>query len=98
MTGRVFLRLGLVAAFAAALIAAAIEVGRNDREASTNARHVARESAARDPHRQALKRCQELGEAAIHDATCLKAWAESRRGFLTPGSGYQPGSPRMFQN
>jgi conjugative transfer region protein TrbK len=79
MTGRVLIRLGLVAAFAAALIAAAIEVGR-DGEAKV--RPVAREVGAVDPHRQALKRCQDLGEAAIHDATCLRAWAESRRRFL----------------
>ena len=49
-------------------------------------------------HRQALKRCQDLGEAAIHDATCLKAWAESRRRFLrieTPSRTETPPVPTI---
>jgi conjugative transfer region protein TrbK len=81
MTGRVLVRLGLVGALAASLIAAAIAVGCN-RDNDAKVRPGAREVGTVDPHRQALKRCQNLGEAAIHDATCLKVWAESRKRFM----------------
>jgi conjugative transfer region protein TrbK len=100
MTGRVLLRLGLIAALAAALIAAAIEVGRNGDDDAT-VRSIARDVGAVDPHRQALKRCQDLGEVAIHDATCLRAWAESRRRFLrieTPASRKEMSSQREPAN
>lgn len=35
-----------------------------------------------DPLRDALSRCQLLGEAGAHDAGCLRTWAENRRRFL----------------
>ena len=36
----------------------------------------------REPLRLEQRRCQELGEAAANDATCLRVWAESRDRFL----------------
>ena len=32
-----------------------------------------------------LRRCQRLGEAATRDPACLRAWADNRERFLTPG-------------
>ena len=34
------------------------------------------------PLRQSLRRCQQLGEAAVNDPGCLATWAENRDRFL----------------
>ena len=40
-----------------------------------------------DPLREGQRHCQQLGEAAANDPTCLRIWAETRDRFLgrTPG-------------
>ncbi|MGQ3018513.1 putative entry exclusion protein TrbK-alt [Phenylobacterium sp.] len=39
-------------------------------------------SGKADPLRADLLRCNELGAAALDEATCKEAWAENRRRFL----------------
>lgn len=41
---------------------------------------------AADPLRAELLHCQTIGQAGASDAACLRAWAENRRRFLTPGA------------
>jgi conjugative transfer region protein TrbK len=43
-------------------------------------------AATADPLREALTRCQAIGQAGAADAACLRIWAENRRRFLTPRS------------
>lgn len=66
-----------------AIFATAIEFGREE-EASPPLPHAP--SAAADPLRGELVRCQLLGEAGTSDTACLRAWAENRRRFLAPGA------------
>jgi conjugative transfer region protein TrbK len=42
---------------------------------------------------RALRRCQQMGEAAGDDARCQAAWAESRRRFLDYGLHPAPTQP-----
>lgn len=40
-----------------------------------------------EPASSELLRCREIGAAALDDAGCKKAWAESRRHFLEGNAG-----------
>jgi conjugative transfer region protein TrbK len=40
-----------------------------------------------EPSSSELLRCREIGAAALDDARCKKAWADSRRHFLEGDSG-----------
>jgi conjugative transfer region protein TrbK len=40
-----------------------------------------------EPASSELLRCREIGAAALDDADCKKAWADSRRHFLEGNSG-----------
>lgn len=40
-----------------------------------------------EPASSELLRCREIGAAALDDAGCKKAWADSRRHFLEGNSG-----------
>lgn len=64
-----------------AIVVAVIELGRDGEEARSSEPIT----AASDPLRIALQRCQALGDAALEDQSCLDVWAENRRRFLTPG-------------
>ncbi|RAI31968.1 hypothetical protein CH338_24980, partial [Rhodoplanes elegans] len=78
-------RIGAVAFVAVAITATVIELTRKvERPETTPARQA--EVGAADPLRDELFRCQSLGEAGPRDRACLRAWAESRRRFLTPGT------------
>jgi conjugative transfer region protein TrbK len=44
-----------------------------------------------DPLRVELVRCQGIGAAGANDPDCLRAWAENRRRFLSPGA--RPADP-----
>lgn len=80
MDGKMLARLGAILFIAFALTATAIEMTRKD-DAPTP-RPVRVLEPSRDPLREGQRRCQQLGEAAAHDAECLRVWAETRDRFL----------------
>jgi conjugative transfer region protein TrbK len=75
-------RLAAAAFLIIAIVVAIIELGRQGEEAQAIRPTVAVTS---EPFRNDLQRCQALGQAALEDQSCLDAWAEARRRFLTPG-------------
>jgi len=85
-------RIGAIAFVAVAITATVIELTRKEERPEAAMPRPAQTGAA-DPLRDELFRCQSLGEAGPRDPACLRAWAESRRRFLTPGTtGLQTGS------
>jgi conjugative transfer region protein TrbK len=75
--GRTLIVLGLVAGVMALLLWFSARTTVNE---DTGARPAP--SATTDPLGAALVRCNDLGSAALDDAACKRAWAESRRRFL----------------
>jgi conjugative transfer region protein TrbK len=75
IAARMLVVLALVAAMTAAIMAPRGH-GTED-AASLSLRHPGGE-----PARLELPRCRDRGMAALEDAGCQKAWAESRRRFL----------------
>ena len=81
-------RLLAVVFIAFAMTATAIHLARNNEPATFRpAPSLSPETPRADPLRDALLRCQQMGEAAIRDADCLSTWAESRRRFLGQSEG-----------
>ena len=80
MDGKLLARLGAVVFVAVAITATAIEMTRKEEEPVQASRPS--EDAPTDPLREAQRRCQLLGEAAVRDAECLRTWAETRDRFL----------------
>ena len=80
MDGKMLARLGAVVFIAIAVTATAIDIARKDEPSAPPAAPALQPPA--DPLREALRRCQQLGEAAGSDTDCLAAWAESRDRFL----------------
>jgi len=78
-------RIGAIAFVAVAITATVIELSRKEERPEAVPPRQAQVGAA-DPLREELFRCQSLGEAGPRDPACLRAWAESRRRFLTPGT------------
>jgi len=92
MDGKMLARVGAIVFVAIAVTATAIEVSRKD-DTPENWGTARPTAPAEDPLRGELLRCQGLGEAGPRDPACLRAWADSRRRFLTPGTtGLQAGS------
>lgn len=85
MDGKMLARLGAVVFVAVAITATAIEMNRKEEApgAWPSGRTMVTEA---DPLRDALIRCQALGEAGPRDPACLRAWAENRNRFLAPGA------------
>ena len=85
MDGKLVARVGAVVFVAVAITATAIEMSRKEEvpEIWPSGR-TAQETA--DPLRDALIRCQALGEEGPRDPACRRAWAENRHRFLAPGS------------
>lgn len=85
MDGKLVARVGAVVFVAVAVTATAIEMSRKEElpEIWPSGR-TAQETA--DPLRDALIRCQALGEEGPRDPDCRRAWAENRHRFLAPGS------------
>ncbi len=73
-------RLGAVIFVAIAITTTVVEMSRRDDPAPFRPAPALRPLA--DPLRQSLRRCQQLGEAAVSDPACLSTWAESRDRFL----------------
>ncbi len=86
MDGKMLARLGAIVFIAIAITATVVEMTRKeDAPASPSARALQPE---RDPLRESLLRCQQLGESAAADPGCLRTWAKTRDRFLgrTPAS------------
>lgn len=83
MDAKILARIGAVAFVAVAITATVIELSRKEERPEIMPARPAQADAA-DPLRAELLRCQSLGEAGPRDPACLRAWAESRRRFLTP--------------
>jgi len=85
MDGKVFARVGAVVFVAVAITATAIEMTRKEEvpERWPSSRAI---EAPADPLRDALIRCQALGEEGPRDPECRRAWAENRHRFLAPGA------------
>lgn len=80
MEGKTLAQMGAVAFVAVAMTVAAVELTRHDTSPEALARPAIATSP--DPLAAELARCQLLGEDGPLDASCLSAWAESRRRFL----------------
>lgn len=80
MDGKMLARLGPVVFIATALTVTAIDMARKDEPPAPRPAPALQPSA--DPLRESLRRCQQLGEAAVSDPDCLATWAESRDRFL----------------
>jgi conjugative transfer region protein TrbK len=85
MDGKMLARLGAVVFVALAVTATAIEMTRKEEAPETWPSGRATEAPA-DPLRDALIRCQALGEEGPRDPECRRAWAENRQRFLAPGA------------
>ncbi|HHZ07253.1 MAG TPA: putative entry exclusion protein TrbK-alt [Rhizobiales bacterium] len=77
--------IGAIAFVAVAITATVIELSRKEERPEAALPRPAQTGAA-DALRDELFRCQSLGEAGPRDPACLRAWAESRRRFLTPST------------
>ena len=82
--GRTLLVLGLIAGLFAVLLWRAAQTSADE-----GGRAQPPAAAKADPLSATLIRCNDLGTAALDDAACKSAWAESRRRFLG-GSDAQP--------
>jgi conjugative transfer region protein TrbK len=80
MDGKLLARLGAIIFVAIAITATVIEMTREDEPAQSRPAPALQPSV--DLLRQSLRRCQQLGEAAVNDPACLATWAESRDRFL----------------
>ena len=85
--GRLPLRQGLAWLGAAAIVTGAAAWMARPDPLPAGVRDAHAKPAAADPLAVEFTRCQALGEAGSRDAACLKAWAESRRRFLSLGAG-----------
>lgn len=81
MDGKLLARLGAIVFVAVAITATAIEMTRKEEEPPVQASRPSVDMPA-NPLREAQRRCQLLGEAAVRDAECLRTWAETRDRFL----------------
>lgn len=85
MDGKMLARFGAIAFVAIAITATVVELTRKEERPEMEPARPA-QTNAEDPLKAELFRCQSLGEAGPRDPACLRAWAESRRRFLTPGT------------
>ena len=80
MDGKMLARLSAIIFVAIAITATVIEMTRKEEPEQTL---PARALQLRlDPLRDSLRRCQQLGEAAVSNPNCLATWTESRDRFL----------------
>ena len=86
MDPKTLARVGAIAFVAVAITATVIELSRKEERPEAAPPRPPAQAGATDPLREELFRCQSLGEAGPRDPACLRAWAESRRRFLTPGT------------
>ena len=92
MDGKVLARIAAIIFVAVAITATIIEMTREEKTGPAPAAPTFQPAA--DSLRLEQRRCQELGEAAANDATCLRVWAETRDRFL----GRTPSDPVRRDN
>lgn len=80
MEGKTGARIVAIMLAAVALTAALVSLIREKERPTPMTAPEAQAPA--DPLRQDLRRCQQLGNEALEDATCRAAWARSRDRFL----------------
>jgi conjugative transfer region protein TrbK len=86
MDTKLLARIGAVIFVAIAITMTTIELSREPVAGRDEARVERPEVVAADPLLAELQRCQMLGQAGATDPTCLRAWGENRRRFLSPGA------------
>jgi conjugative transfer region protein TrbK len=84
--GQTLLRITAGAFVAAVIVLAAIEATRAPNDAAQPTRPA---PPSADPLTAEISRCAAMGEAALQDEACRRAWTEHRRRFLGP----EPGQP-----
>ncbi len=94
METKLLARVGAVIFVAIAITMTAIEMSRSPESARDSPAAIA-ETSSTDPLLIELRRCQSMGQAGASDPDCLRAWAENRRRFLSPGA--RPAA-RMAEN
>ncbi len=90
MDGRMLARLAAIVFVASAITASLIEMSRKVEPAPVLSAPVAQLSD--DPMRADLRRCQQMGRAALDDEDCLATWQKTRDRFL--GRDLQTGEVR----
>ncbi len=90
ISGQTLLRIAVGAFVAAVIVLAAIEAARAPDEAETP---VTSAAPPADPLTAEMSRCAAMGEAALEDEACRRAWAEHRRRFLGLDPGQSEGQP-----
>ncbi|MFC3061636.1 putative entry exclusion protein TrbK-alt [Paenirhodobacter populi] len=93
MEGKTGARIVAIMLAAVALTAALVSLNREEKPAPVAI--VPEAQAPADPLRQDLRRCQQLGNAALEDDSCRAAWARSRDRFLgrEPAGAAMPAAP-----
>ena len=89
MDGRILAPVGAVVFAAIAVTATVIEMTRPEEPVRVLPAPALQPPS--DPLRATLRRCQQLGEAAMNEADCLAAWATSRDRFLGRSEGRSDG-------
>lgn len=80
MDGKILARLGAIIFVAIAITATVIEMTR--KEEPVHALPARMLPPPSDPLGDSLRRCQQLGEAAVSNPDCLATWAKSRDRFI----------------
>ncbi|MFC5393995.1 putative entry exclusion protein TrbK-alt [Bosea vestrisii] len=80
MDSKMLARVGAILFIAVAITATVIELTREDDAPASEPMRALRSEA--HPPRKEQRRCQQLGQAAVNDAECLRVWAETRDRFL----------------
>lgn len=88
MHGKMLARIALIIVLALAMTAEAIHRAREDLSAAIPPAAAGADAARPSALGDALKRCQQMGEAATRDAGCLDTWDENRRRFLSPAGAH----------
>ncbi len=81
MKRAILIRLSIGVLVLTAILASLLEINRQN---ETVIGPVPATLNINDPRRAELRRCQEIGQAAMHDDACLTAWEENRRRFMGP--------------
>lgn len=80
MDGKMLARVAAIVFVAIAITASLIEMSRKDEPAPILSAPVTPLSS--DPMRADLRRCQQMGRAALDDQDCLATWQQTRDRFL----------------
>ncbi|WP_297838335.1 putative entry exclusion protein TrbK-alt [uncultured Roseibium sp.] len=98
MDTRLLARIAAIVFAAVALTATAIEMTQQEKTPPPATPAPAVVPPA-DPLRAGQRRCQQMGEAAVRDAECLRIWAETRDRFLgrATAPAPEPGAPQQSE-